>query len=268
MLTDRTDRAKALARTYGGDRDGWDRVQEYQRVTEYAAAHPDAGSMAVASALELPRSRIRPWLDGAKPDPAHAVDTAEQRGWLDARPGARTGEALSLLTAWLYAGGSIRADHYVPHLSVSDDDPAPFGEALFAAVGCDSERVSRDGHHGDEIVVRGAGGSHLGRFLHAALDAPIGRKGENVTLPLWLSEVPIDTQTRWVQLYVRLRGTVLPEGRGIQLQEQRSSGYRTGLAAIVRTVVDDVGAVSIGERGLRIDAEHARFLNVVPQLPE
>lgn len=46
-LSDRTDRAAALARTYGGDRDGWTRVAEYQRVQEYAAAHPNGGSSAV-----------------------------------------------------------------------------------------------------------------------------------------------------------------------------------------------------------------------------
>jgi hypothetical protein len=267
MLTDRTDRAKALARSYGGDRDGWTRVDEYQRVTEYAAAHPNAGSSAVASALELPRGRVRPWLDGAKPDPAHAVATAERHGWLDAEPGGRVFEALSLLTAWLYAGGSIDADRYVPHLSVSDGDPQAVGHELFTAIGIDSELLARDGPQGAEIRPTGAGMSHLGRFLHAVMEAPVGTKDDALRLPSWLASAPITTQTRWVQLYVRLRGVRLQDSR-LQLQEQRSRAYRRELADLLRTVVDDEGAVTVGERALRIDAAHARLLDVVPRLPD
>jgi hypothetical protein len=91
-LLDRTARAAALAQTYGGDRDGRTHVDESQQVQEYAAANPNAGSSAVASALNLPRGRVRPWLDGTGPDPAHAVATAERHDWLDAQPGDRTFE--------------------------------------------------------------------------------------------------------------------------------------------------------------------------------
>lgn len=98
-LSDRTYRAQALARTYGGDRDGWERLTEYQRVLEWRGTHPQKGSQAAASALDLPRGRIRPWFDGAKPDPVHAVDTAEANGWLDAQPSDRVFEALSVLSA-------------------------------------------------------------------------------------------------------------------------------------------------------------------------
>ncbi len=266
-LPSRPDRAKALARSYGGDRDGWTRVDEYQRVTDYAAAHPNAGSSAVASALELPRGRVRPWLDGSKPDPAHAVATAERHGWLDAQPGGRTFEALSLLTAWLYAGGSIDADRYVPHLSVSDGDPQAVGHELFTAVGIDSEFLAREGPQGAEIRPTGAGVSHLGRFLHAVMEAPAGPKAGQIRLPDWLAAAPAATQTRWAQLYVRLRGTPIT-GERVQLKEQRSRAYRRELAGLLRTVVDDEGAVTVGERALRIDAAHARLLDVVPRLPD
>jgi hypothetical protein len=69
-ITGRQNVSQVLARTYGGDRDGWERVTEYQRVLEYTGKHPDKGSSAVASAVGLPRGRIRPWIDdGARPDP-------------------------------------------------------------------------------------------------------------------------------------------------------------------------------------------------------
>jgi hypothetical protein len=268
MLTDRTDRAKALARTYGGDRDGWERVQEYQRVTEYAAAHPEAGSTAVASALELPRSRIHPWLDGSKPDPAHAVATAERHGWLDAQPGSRTFEALSLLTAWLYAGGSIDTTHFVPHLSVSDDDPRALGHELFTAVGLDSTVVEPRGNKGAEIRPTSDGITHLGRYLHAGVGAPVGSKDDRLHLPSWLADAPQATQIRWAQLYVSLRGVGLKQGRGLQLQEARSDGYRRALGRLLGRVVRNHEAVRATEVAVRVRADAVPLLDVVPQLPE
>lgn len=59
MLSDRTARAQALANTYAtiDDRTGWARVQQYQRVRGYRGDHPDTGSHAGATALELPWGR-------------------------------------------------------------------------------------------------------------------------------------------------------------------------------------------------------------------
>lgn len=81
-ITDHETVARALADTYRGGYapDPWERVTEYQRVLEYTAEHPNKGSSAVASALELPRGRIRPWMDGARPDPVCAIQTAEEHG--------------------------------------------------------------------------------------------------------------------------------------------------------------------------------------------
>jgi hypothetical protein len=77
---------EALARTYSHPSyaDPYEVVEDYRRVAEYRLSHPDAGSTAVARALELPRSRVRPWLDGSAPDPVHAVQDAQRNGWLDA----------------------------------------------------------------------------------------------------------------------------------------------------------------------------------------
>jgi hypothetical protein len=77
---------KVFARTYGrsDSRDGWDRVQDYRRVIEYTAEHPKKGSQAVATALEIPLERIRPWIDDeARPDPVRGIQTTEAHGWLD-----------------------------------------------------------------------------------------------------------------------------------------------------------------------------------------
>ncbi len=78
---------RALARTYDGGayEDGWAAVLDYQAVMRYASEHPTKGSYAVSSALEIPRSRIRPWIDGdSRPDAVRALEAAEKYGWLEA----------------------------------------------------------------------------------------------------------------------------------------------------------------------------------------
>ena len=60
--TDPPELAQALARTYDHPsyEDPWGVIEDYKRVQEYHAEHPDVGSHAVAQALDLPRGRIRP----------------------------------------------------------------------------------------------------------------------------------------------------------------------------------------------------------------
>ncbi len=71
----------AVARTYSHPSYD-DPVEDYRRVLEYAAENPTSGSQAIATALDLPRGRIRPWLeDGAMPDAARAIQVADTSGW-------------------------------------------------------------------------------------------------------------------------------------------------------------------------------------------
>lgn len=79
-LPDASGRAQALARSYGGDRDGWERVVEYQRVMAWQGEHPQKGSQAAATALNLPRGRVRPWLDDTMPDAMRVINIAQSRG--------------------------------------------------------------------------------------------------------------------------------------------------------------------------------------------
>lgn len=79
MTTPSPDTIKArLARTctHPSYDDPYDAVLDYQRVQTIAADNPDKGAAAIATIVELPRSRIRPWLDGGMPDPVRAIATA------------------------------------------------------------------------------------------------------------------------------------------------------------------------------------------------
>jgi hypothetical protein len=72
-----------FANTYDppADVNGWEIVQQHQQVIEYAADHPTLGSGAIANHLELPRGRIRPWIDDedpSVPDVVRGLRTAEE----------------------------------------------------------------------------------------------------------------------------------------------------------------------------------------------
>lgn len=69
----------AVARTYSHPSydDPWNAVEDHRRVIAYVAEHPTRGSQAIATALDLPRGRIRPWLeDGAMPDGRRTITVA------------------------------------------------------------------------------------------------------------------------------------------------------------------------------------------------
>lgn len=270
--TERTQRAIALARTYGSDHDGWERVEEYQRVQRWRAKHPDRASGAASTALELPRGRIRPWFGGAKPDPVHAVETAEMNGWLDATPRERCFEALSVLSAWIFAGGAIARSSWAPSFTVAAGDPDDLAAEALHAVGVPSTIVRPDapGRAPERRVTEDS--SALGRYLHAVFGAPLGTKSgtTDLSLPAWLSDAPLETHRRWGRLYVTLRGTAFPEEHGyvLQLGEERNDEYLAALGDFLNeaTSVDDGVRLSGGY--LRITEDAAAELDVVPELPK
>lgn len=272
-LADRQARAQALARTYGGDRDGWERLLEFQRVLEWRGKHPNKGSSAAASALDLPRSRIRPWFDGgSKPEPVHAVDTAEEHGWLDTQPGERVFEALSVLHAWVYAGGSIEQTNYVPTFAVGEDDPRELAVGALRAAGlAASVHREDDPHRATEVRPAGPGGTHLGRFLYGVLGAPIGPKTERaaVELPAWLFDSGASTRLRWARVYVVLRAVHLDEtrhGYALQLYEARSQAFQRQLRDLFEGLAP-AETVTLAERGVLLRLAAEREFDVVPTLP-
>lgn len=273
MLANRTDRAKALANTYVKirNRTGWQRVQEYQRVLEYRGEHPNAGSQAVATALELPRSRIRPWFDGARPDPVYAIDTTETNGWLDTQPGDRTFEALSVLTAWVFAGGSIARESWVPLFVVGSSDPCGLAVEALETVGLSAHTErAHDPERATEIRPAESGGPHLGRYLHAVGGAPIGNKANrtDISLPTWLSTVSDSTRLRFARTYVSLRGTAMNERHGYvqQLREERTQTFINSLSDLFQSLTPP-GTVTTGQKIIRLRPAAARELDVVPSLP-
>jgi len=234
----------ALASTYSrnGQLEAWARVQEYRRVQDYCADHPEDGSTAVTTALELPRGRLRPWVDGdSKPDPVRAIDTARELGWLDVDVDTDVGRAWTRLVAWIYSGGSLAAESYQPRFYARTDENERFVktemDVLATALedlGLSYRVIQRtekapEEMYGDErineIVVR----DHailFGRCL-AAAGAHVGPKTQDTPegLPSWLLEATPETRAAWCRVYLLNRGTFREHEPAWALKEERADSY-------------------------------------------
>lgn len=263
-VTDRQAVATALARTYGGDRDGWERVEEYQRVLEFTGEHPNKGSAAVASAVELPRGRIRPWIDDdARPDPVRGVQIAEEHGWLDLEWTEPPFTGLNVLVAWIFSGGSIEAEWFVPLFALDDSGADERLERAFQAIGLEYELLREDATNRATEARPTEAASVLGRLLHA-LGAPVGAKNRDtaLTLPDYLEDSPYPVRLPFGRTYVQNRQTARPDrpNTPVQIAEERSPAYRRQLVAFLRGVVGIDLVIRGKSSNIRLDQRAAAML--------
>ncbi len=267
--------ARRFARTYGGpeSRDGWTRVLEYRRVRAFVAEHPELGSSAVASALDLPRSRIRAWVDrDGRPDPVRGLSVARDRGWLEQDFDAATGRALNVLVAWVFSGGSVSDGTYAPSFTYAD---ALTRETVRTALGVldldtRTERAD-DGERATELVPT-ADASILGRVL-VAWGAPLGSKNErtDLSLPAYLRHAPESVRLDFARTYILNRGHVRSDRMTfpVQVTEYRSPEYRDQVLTLFRDVAEEPSTVrASGERTVWLDPEASDRLYLPPELEE
>lgn len=146
--------------------------------------------------------------------------------------------------AWIFAGGSIAADTYVPTFTVRPHTREHLERALETArinyqwvrAGSDETtecRPTRDG-------------SVLGRLL-AALGAPVSYKSRDadITLPSYLDTAKFVTRLDFARTYVINRGSVRPDrpSTPIQLAEERSVAFRKELKTFLQAVVGEPDAI-------------------------
>lgn len=267
--------ARRFARTYGGpeSRDGWTRVQEYRRVRAFVSRNPELGSSAVASALELPRSRIRAWVDrDGRPDPVRGLAVATGHGWLERDFDTPTARALNVLVAWVFSGGSVSDGSYVPSFTFAD---ALTRETLRSALGVlDLDtRVVRDddGARATELVPA-EDASILGRAL-VAWGAPVGSKNERtaLSLPAYLSDAPEQVRLDFARTYILNRGHVRSDRMTfpVQVTEYRSPEYREQVIQLFQDVAEEPAAVrASGERTVWLDPEASDRLYLPPSIAE
>ena len=250
-----------LARTYAPPAytDPWKLVEDYQRVIEYMGTHPNKGSTAVANALDLPRSRIRPWLNGSIPDAVRGIQFAEQKNWLNLSVTDPCFRAFNALVAWIFAGGSIDESRHVPLFTIPSREAEIHLETYFEQIDCEYE-VVREADAGRATEARPkTGGAVLGRLL-IVLGAPIGTKNEaaDISLPAYLDDAPPRIRSEFVDVYLLHRGQRCSEKDTIVLNESRSESYHQALAALIELVAG--ASVQANHHSVVVSAEAARGL--------
>jgi hypothetical protein len=245
LLENPTDTAaakRALVRTYNPPAyaDPWDCVEDFERVQQAAAKHPNKGSAALASVVELPRGRIRPWLDGARPDCYRGLQTALSNGWL-IEEWDRRGRALNCLAAWLLSSGSID-DHSVATWIADTDAEREALEHYADAAGIELVRTRDDDDRPDEYRPA-EDASVLGRVLSTWTGLQ-GDKDRTVRFPRYVRFAPDEIARDFCRVYVAQRGTERERGREfVQIMAIRSEAFREDLLAQLRRVVDERDAV-------------------------
>jgi len=241
---------RRLAETYSnrGSVGAWERVEQFRRVEEYRTRNPNKKSQAIATALDLPRSRIRPWVDGnSRPDPVRAIGTMERRNWDNLAWRGDTLAALNVLLAWIYSGGSIDVKRYVPGFTTTG---RTHQDLIHAA---DELGITFGSRHEDEEsrateLVPSKDASIFGRLL-VALGAPIGSKSDrdSPSLPDYLQhpDCPYHLGLDFARVAVRNRGTKRPDrpNHPVQLTEQRSEDYSRSFRTFLGDIVGDHDAI-------------------------
>lgn len=261
---------KDLARTYHSRAygDTWELVEDYWRVMDYAARHPNLGSQALASRLDLSRSRIRPWVRKpddnrrpARPDAVRGIQTAEGHGWIPAQYDAEAFPALNRAVAWVLSGGSIDEERYVPLFTVGGEATLNDLETLLDRLGvsCTTSReteVEPESRRAAEY--RSANdASVLGRVL-SLLGAPVGSKNADASIevPAYLESAPDPIRREFVEVYLRNRGVWQAESRILKFREERSPSY---LRVLARLIEDVSGApVSVSEHNVTLSVAATR----------
>jgi hypothetical protein len=259
--TDPPELARALARTYNHPsyEDPWGIVEDYKRVQQYHAEHPGDGSHVVAQALELPRSRIRPWLDDdAMPDPMRAIVTCHTRRWFPDTWNSRA-VALAVLATAIYAGGSISNEFYRPRWVVDNDREQAIVNRAGGVLGIRFE-IKTDTPYELEPQDKA---SVFGRLL-AALGCPQGDKSSNAVtgLPDWIFAAPTRVQRQCARTYVTFRDTDTTDY--VQVAEIRGAAYRRQLADLFERVVDDPADVRAVHWPIHVYGDGAETLSQPP----
>ncbi|MFC7114290.1 hypothetical protein ACFQH2_03995 [Natronoarchaeum sp. GCM10025703] len=205
----------------------------------------------------MPRGRIRAWQNGAKPDPARAVEVAEQRGWFE---GVDSEEfaALNQLVAWIFSGGSISRETFVPHFAVDDATEPRVTDAL-DTLDIDWRRERADESDRATEIVPTDHASVLGRAL-VVLGAPQGEKSDQsaFSLPEYLDDVSDELRYEFVDVYIRNRQTPQGERFVMGFREERSEAYLQELANLIEDVAGE--SVTASEKNIYLSSEAADAL--------
>ncbi|RLM84007.1 hypothetical protein D3D02_15605 [Halobellus sp. Atlit-38R] len=247
---------EAVARTYAHQSvaDTYDVVEQYRAAMRYP---DDASSTHIARELEIPRGRVRPWLDGAKPDAVRAIEIATAKNWFS-NDWTQETQALAVLCAGVFACGSIEKQGYRPTWTPETAQGRTQLETALENVGV-GVRVETEDRTRE--LWPGTHGSILGRCLMVA-GAPTGNKTATTvtSLPQWLDDAPAQLRETIAELFVRERAIAFEDKATRRIQSARPPSYYRALAALIEDVTDE--SVTYSESGITISADAVRALGL------
>ncbi len=251
-----------LASTFDGGSyaDAYEIVTQYRQAMRYASKH-DVKSGATASALDLPRGRLRTWIDeGGAPDAIRAIETARSYGWLNITYDDAQFAALNALVANVFSGGSIADHHYRPSFALNHRGRDSHVIDALELADIDYQIVD-DRHRRADEARPTTDGTVLGRVL-VTMGAPIGPKAQQrLELPAYLEGAPESVRELFVFCYLENRATTFDEKDTLRVAEDRNQSYHESLVALIESVAGET--VSVDNRGITISAAAARALGDV-----
>lgn len=227
---------RAFVQTYETQqyKESWDAVEQYETVLDATAKHPQKGSAAISSIVDLPRERIRSWVDGdGMPDQYRGLQRVLERGWLPESWSDDTMVGLNALVATVFAGGSISSDTHAVRFTITGDNERAIIEGAARLLDFRLREVAAS-----PVELKPArDGVILGRLL-AALGAPVGDKNPKTVdgIPPYLAAAPRTIRRDFARIYVQFRATDGPHGKTIQMNEQRSESYYESIVTLLRDV--------------------------------
>lgn len=238
---------KDLARTYTTKSypDPWQAVEDYQRVLEYTAENPQKGSSAVSSALELPRGRVHPWMNGSRPAPVRAVQVAESQDWLPLTTEEDDAVWFTELVTWIFSRGSITEADYSPSFVCSSEGEQSRLGTVFNNLGITYD-IYREMESGRSTEARiSEYRSIVGRIL-TELGAPRGSPNTVTQIPSYLHDDPLTLQYVFATTYM-MNASKYWEWRDgyIIRQDEYTDAYRNSLAKLFRRLSDKAAAHDI-----------------------
>ncbi|WP_135823071.1 hypothetical protein [Halostella litorea] len=244
------------------DTDAWDLVRQYRKAMtaslELRGGDGErAGSQAVSSHLDLPRSRVRTWVDNdGKPDAKRGLDRARKFGWIDVEITSTTFEGLNTFVAQTFAGGGIESKDHDPGFALPNDEIERRLKAAAEKAGFDY-RIERRRGRADELRAS-PGGTILGRVL-IVLGAPVGRKTQaDIALPNYLDDAPQDIRLEFAKTYVLNRAAEHDGKDTLTIIEDRPQSYRDELAAFLEQTIGE--RVTSGKQNVTLSADAARAI--------
>ena len=258
--TNPDDLEQQLARTYKHPsyNDSFDAVIDYRRVQRAAANHPNKGSSALSSVVELPRGRIRGWVDDdadVMPDAVRAISVAQNNGWLD--PSGDTAVALAALAGHLLGGGSIAEESYVPSVCEGRRVAPAKIERAFERVGVRSTRRHEHSDNRATEVIPADHASILGRTL-SVWGCPVGGRGEVQSPPELIEHLGEAGRDAFLEAYVSHRAVTYEDKATSRLQGEQPESFHRAIAELIAAATGE--ATSYDARGVTVSTAAMREL--------